>query len=85
MCVWFRTLRDQWEVLGDEMSENQRELESCVTQWSSYADQSEHMQKWILEAELQLNEDSDLKATLPEKKAQLQNQKVRFLCEGVST
>ena len=71
-----RSLREQWEQVCDQLSETQRKLESCLIQWSSYDENYEQLQKWLLDTEVQLREDTDMKATLPDKKAQLQNHRV---------
>ncbi|KAJ8309205.1 hypothetical protein KUTeg_014079 [Tegillarca granosa] len=71
-----RTLRDQWEQLCDQLSDTQRKLDSCLVQWSSYDENFEQFQKWLLDTEIQLKEDTDLKSTLPDKKAQLQGHRV---------
>ena len=72
-----RSLRDQWELVCDQLSDTQRKLESCLIQWSSYDENYEQLQKWLLDTEVQLKEDTDMKGTLPDKKAQLQNHRVR--------
>ena len=74
-----RSLRDQWEQVCDQLSDTQRKLESCLIQWSSYDENYEQLQKWLLDTEVQLNEDTDMKSTLPDKKAQLQNHRVTDL------
>ncbi|CAL1544282.1 unnamed protein product [Lymnaea stagnalis] len=71
-----RTLRDSWEALRDEVSDIQRKLDINMNQWSSYDENFEIFQKWLLDMQVKLKEDAELKATLPEKKAQLQNHKV---------
>ncbi|GFO48198.1 nesprin-1, partial [Plakobranchus ocellatus] len=71
-----RNLRDNWEALRDEVSEVQRKLDLNLSQWSSYDENFEIFQKWLLDMEVKLKEDAQLQATLPEKKAQLQNHKV---------
>lgn len=73
-----RTLREQWEQVCDLLSDTQRKLDSCLLQWSSYDENFEQFQKWLLDTEIQLKEDTDLKSTLPDKKAQLQNHRVMF-------
>lgn len=73
-----RTLRDQWEQVCDLLSDTQHKLDSCLLQWSSYDENFEQFQKWLLDTEIQLKEDTDLKSTLPDKKAQLQNHRVRL-------
>ncbi|KAH9507324.1 hypothetical protein Btru_056910, partial [Bulinus truncatus] len=72
-----RNLKDEWETLRDEISDIQRKLDLSLNQWSSYDENFEIFQKWLLDMEVKLKEDAEQKATLPEKKAQLQNHKVR--------
>uniref|UniRef100_A0A2C9KCB0 Calponin-homology (CH) domain-containing protein n=1 Tax=Biomphalaria glabrata TaxID=6526 RepID=A0A2C9KCB0_BIOGL len=72
-----RNLRDDWEAFRDEISDVQRKLDLNLNQWSSYDENFDIFQKWLLDMEVKLKEDAELKATLPEKKAQLQNHKVR--------
>lgn len=71
-------MRDQWEVLCDEISEIQRKLDLNISQWTSYDENSKVFQKWLLDMEAKLKEGIQLHATLPEKKAQLQNHKVGY-------
>lgn len=71
-----RALREQWEQGCDVLSETQRKLDTTLLQWSSYDENFEQFQKWLLDTEIKLREDTDLKATLPDKKAQLQNHRV---------
>ncbi len=59
------------------MSATQRKLECSMLEWSAYDDSFDQFQKWLLDAEVKLREDGEMKATLPDKKAQLQNHKVR--------
>ena len=73
-----RSLREKWEGFSDDLSDTQRELEVSALQWSSYDESVSSFQKWISEAEAKLKLDSDLKATLQEKKVQLHSHKVLF-------
>ncbi|ESO86156.1 hypothetical protein LOTGIDRAFT_167389 [Lottia gigantea] len=71
-----RALREQWENVCDRLSETNRKLDSSLNQWSSYDENSEKFHKWLIDMEVKLKEDADLKTTLPDKKAQLQNHKI---------
>ncbi|XP_041353316.1 nesprin-1-like isoform X4 [Gigantopelta aegis] len=71
-----RNLREQWESLCDEVALTQRKLESTMMEWAAYDENFEQFQKWLLDVEVKLKEDAELKTTLPDKKAQLQNHKV---------
>ena len=76
-----RSLREKWEGFSDDLSDTQRELEVSALQWSSYDESVNSFQKWISEAEAKLKLDSDLKATLQEKKVQLHSHKVFFFLQ----
>ncbi|KAK7104412.1 hypothetical protein V1264_019133 [Littorina saxatilis] len=71
-----RSLREEWDQMCDEVSETQRKLDTNLSQWSSYDENFDAFHKWLLDVEVKLKQDAELKATLPEKKAQLQNHKV---------
>lgn len=71
-----RNLRENWDSLCDEVAATQRKLECSLLEWSAYDDNFEQFQKWLLDTEVNLKEEEEMKATLPEKKAQLQNHKV---------
>lgn len=60
----------------DEVSETQRKLDMNLNQWASYDESFDAIHKWLIDAEVKLKQEAELKATLPEKKAQLQNHKV---------
>ncbi|XP_074648980.1 muscle-specific protein 300 kDa-like isoform X3 [Tubulanus polymorphus] len=71
-----RTLRENWDAFCDQLSENQRKLDVCVQQWSSYDESYEQFNKWAQERTEKMKVNEEKKATLPEKKIQLQNHKV---------
>lgn len=77
-----RGLREQWEQACDVLGETQRKLDTTLLQWSSYDENFEQFQKWLLDTEIKLREDTDLKATLPDKKAQLQNHRVNSILQS---
>ncbi|XP_064624000.1 muscle-specific protein 300 kDa-like isoform X3 [Lineus longissimus] len=71
-----RTLREQWDGFCDQISDTQHKLDTCIHQWSSYDDSYDQFTRWMNEAEGKMTLADELHATLPEKKAQLQNHKV---------
>ena len=71
-----RALREKWESFSDTLTESQRKMEVCLLQWSSYDDSFEQFQRWLTETVAAVTLHDELQATLPEKKAQLQNHKV---------
>ena len=76
-----RSLREKWEMLGDTLSDSQRKLEVRSLQWSSYDDSFQQFQRWLSEAAAKVKHDSDVKATLQEKKVQQQDHKVGRVSE----
>lgn len=75
-----RYLREQWETYCDGLSDSQRRLEMALSQWASFDDSLGGLVKWISEAEQSLSTDLELKNTLQEKKAMLQNYRVYLSC-----
>ena len=72
-----RGLRDSWEGFNDTLSDTQRQLDSSRMQWQSFDDSFDQLQKWVAGVEQQVQAEPELKATLQEKKALLQNYKVQ--------
>ncbi|CAG5128719.1 unnamed protein product, partial [Candidula unifasciata] len=71
-----RKLRDDWEALTDDMNAIHQRLNMNLNQWQTFDENSGNFKRWLLDMETLLKKDSYLQATLPEKKAQLQNHKV---------
>ncbi|CAC5416629.1 SYNE1 [Mytilus coruscus] len=71
-----RGLREHWEQGCDVLSETQCKLDTTLLQWYSYDENFDQFRKWFLDTEIKLREDTDLKATLSDKKAQLQNHRL---------
>jgi len=75
-CVDLRSLREKWEVFTDQLSDTQRNVEVGLLQLSSFEDSVEQFHKWLASTEVKVRSDADPKATLQEKKMQLQSHKV---------
>ena len=71
-----RNMRDSWESFNDSLNETHRTLKSSIMQLSSFEENFEQLQQWVHDTESQVLVEPELKATLQEKKAQLQNLKV---------
>lgn len=82
MLFIFRSLREKWETFSDSLSDSERKLEVCLLQWSSYDDSFDQFQRWLNEVTDKVASSNQLQATLPEKKAQLQNHKVGVDCSA---
>ncbi len=72
-----RGLRDTWESFQDKLNETQRQLEGARMQWSSFDENFEQLAKWIDDTENHVTAEPELKNSLQEKKAQLQQCKVQ--------
>ena len=72
-----RQLREKWEGFTDQLSDTQRKLEVSLVQLSSYEDSFQQFRTWMSETEVKVQAEADLKATLQEKKVQLQSHRVQ--------
>lgn len=71
-----RALKLGWDSLFDDLSAVQRKLEVAMVQWTSFDDSNTQVAQWLKEMEGQLEGTMSLRATLEQKKSQLQNYKV---------
>ncbi|CAG5135691.1 unnamed protein product, partial [Candidula unifasciata] len=69
-------LKGNWEALCDELIEVQHKLEVNLSHWSAYYENFEDMQRWLLNMEVKLKEDTELQTTLHEKKSKLQSHQI---------
>ena len=80
MSFIFRTTRGPIVEVFTEMfsriCQTKTDLEQCMDQWKDFETWHERCAAWLKDLETRLR-DIDLKATLPEKQAQLQKLKVR--------
>ena len=74
LCI--RSLREKWEAFSDQLSESQRQMEVSLVQLSSYEDSLNQFYKWLTDTQAKVKAEGEVKATLPEKKVQLQSHKV---------
>ena len=70
-----QALQSEWEAFLASISETRAALESCLLQWTDFADATETLDRWLKDTDRRLK-DSEPKADLGEKKAQLQRIKV---------
>jgi len=71
-----RTVRDGWETLGEQMQSSWQKLDACLSQFADFTTSQEELTKWLKGIEQSMQIHTQLKATLQEKKAQLQNHKI---------
>ncbi|CAH1403532.1 unnamed protein product [Nezara viridula] len=71
-----RDLRSLWEALSENLQESLQILEQCLVQFAEFTLSQEQLTKWLKEVEKAMQAHTELKGTLQEKKAQLQNHKI---------
>ena len=73
-----RTLRDTWEAHLDKVNQLYKRVESIIIQWSSFDDNFSQASKWLKEIQSRAGAEFELKPTLSDKKAQLQQYKAIY-------
>lgn len=71
-----RKIRTLWDSFGDSFQETVNKLDQCLLQFSDFSLAQEQLTKWLKDVERAMQKHTELKASLEEKKAQLQNHKI---------
>lgn len=71
-----RKIRTLWDSFGDSFHETVNKLDQCLLQFSDFSLAQEQLTKWLKDVERAMQRHTELKASLEEKKAQLQNHKI---------
>ncbi|XP_038215060.1 nesprin-1 [Zerene cesonia] len=71
-----RKIRSLWDSFGDSFQETVNKLDQCLLQFSDFSLAQEQLTKWLKDVERAMQKHTELKASLEEKKAQLQNHKI---------
>lgn len=71
-----RKIRTLWDSFGDSFQETVNKLDQCLLQFSDFSLAQEQLTKWLKDVERAMQRHTELKASLEEKKAQLQNHKI---------
>ncbi|KPJ06864.1 Nesprin-1 [Papilio machaon] len=71
-----RKIRTLWDTFGDNFQETVNKLDQCLLQFSDFSLAQEQLTKWLKDVERAMQRHTELKASLEEKKAQLQNHKL---------
>ncbi|XP_024081429.1 nesprin-1 [Cimex lectularius] len=71
-----RDMRNLWDTTNDNLQECTQKLEQCLVQFAEFLLSQEQLTKWLKDVEKAMQAHIELKATLQEKKAQLQNHKI---------
>lgn len=71
-----RNLRTIWDGFTDDLQSATTKLDQCLVQFSDFTSTQEQLTKWLKDVEKAMHQHTELKATLQEKRAQLQNHKI---------
>jgi nesprin-1 len=71
-----KELRSKWETLMEEIQQNSNKIDLCLQQFSDFTNSQEQLTKWLKDIEKHMQQHTELKPSLQEKKAQLQNHKI---------
>lgn len=71
-----RSLRADWDQFSDDLNTSTHKVEQCLLQFTDFAAGQEQLTKWLKDVEQAMQNHTELKSTLQEKKAQLQNHKL---------
>ncbi|XP_072386756.1 muscle-specific protein 300 kDa isoform X12 [Diabrotica undecimpunctata] len=71
-----KNLRTIWDALTEDLQSTSNKLEQCLTQFSDFTVTQEQLTKWLKDVEKAMHQHTELKSTLQEKRAQLQNHKI---------
>jgi nesprin-1 len=71
-----QNLRLNWDTLTEEIQNNGVKIDTCIQQFSDFTSSQEQLTKWLKDIEKHMQQHTELKPSLQEKKAQLQNHKI---------
>lgn len=71
-----RSLRTNWDNFSDDLNTATQKSEQCLLQFGDFTVGQEQLTKWLKEVEKSMQSHTELKNTLQEKRAQLQNHKL---------
>lgn len=72
MNFGFRDLRNAWESVSETLQSSLSKLDNCLLQFAEFSLSQEQLTKWLKNIEQAMQQHTETKATLQEKKAQLQ-------------
>lgn len=71
-----RSLRASWDNLTDNLNSITQQLDQCLIQFKEFTQAQEQLTKWLKDIEKSMQSHMELKTTLQEKRAQLENHKL---------
>lgn len=71
-----KNLRTIWDGFSDDIQTASNKLDYCLTQFAEFTQSQDQLTKWLKDVEKAMQQHTELKASLQEKRAQLQNHKL---------
>nr|XP_034172930.1 nesprin-1 isoform X14 [Osmia lignaria] len=71
-----RNLRTLWDGFSEELQNTTQKLDQCLMQFAEFSLSHEQLTAWLRDVERAMHQHTELKCTLEEKRAQLQNHKI---------
>lgn len=71
-----RGLRGEWDKFSDDLNAATQKVEQCLLQFTDFAAGQEQLTRWLKDVEQAMQNHTELKTTLQEKRAQFQNHKL---------
>ncbi|GLH12194.1 Uncharacterized protein GBIM_16929 [Gryllus bimaculatus] len=71
-----RTLRTLWDNFSDDLQAAMHKLDQCLMQFAEFILSQDQLTKWLKDVERAMTQHTELKSSLQEKRAQLQNHKI---------
>ncbi|KAF4529963.1 hypothetical protein B566_EDAN017793, partial [Ephemera danica] len=69
-------MRTLWDTFSDDLQACSHKLEQCLLQFAEFSQAQEQLTKWLRDVEKAMQQHTELKCSLLEKRAQLQNHKM---------
>ncbi|XP_076280585.1 muscle-specific protein 300 kDa [Lasioglossum baleicum] len=71
-----RNLRTLWDGFSEDLQTTMQKLDQCLMQFAEFSLSHEQLTAWLRDVERAMHQHTELKCTLEEKRAQLQNHKI---------
>ncbi|XP_078048160.1 muscle-specific protein 300 kDa isoform X4 [Augochlora pura] len=71
-----RNLRSLWDGFTEDLQNTMQKLDQCLMQFAEFSLSHEQLTAWLRDVERAMHQHTELKCTLEEKRAQLQNHKI---------
>lgn len=71
-----RNLRGLWDGFSEDLQNSTQKLDQCLMQFAEFSLSQEQLTAWLRDVERAMHQHTELKSSLEEKRAQLQNHKI---------